>query len=200
MPRAKAGANAVTRITDARTQHFYIAYQLFGGESSMKFVTSCFFVVLLAACLWGQAAAPAQTPSSQTPAAPPTPPTHHDMGPGMHQQHMHEMKAHVEKIHATLDQMKANLAKVKDPAAKQQAQLDIDLWEGMVQHMDGMVNMMSDHPMGHEGMGHDGMGLQMGCCAGMKEGEHQGGCCGGMKCMQHSTGPASPALGEKALQ
>lgn len=181
----------------------------------MKFVTSCFFVVLLCACLWGQAAAPAQAPSSQTPAAPPTPPMHHDMGPGMHQEQMHEMKAHVEKMHATLDQMKANLAKVKDPAAKQQAQLDVDLWEGMVQHMDGMVKMMSDHPMGHEGMGHegmghdgmghegmghDGMGMQKGCCAGMKEGGHEGGCCGGMKCMQHSTGPASPDLNDKAPQ
>ena len=58
-------------------------------------------------------------------------------------QHMQEMKAQVEKMRATLEQMKTNLAKVKDPALKQQAQLDVDLWEGMVTHMEGMVLMMS---------------------------------------------------------
>ncbi|HET7440758.1 MAG TPA: hypothetical protein VFJ47_05595 [Terriglobales bacterium] len=168
----------------------------------MKLMTSFFVAVLLCACLWAQAAAPAQAPSSQAPAAAPAPPMHHGMGPGMHPEHMQEMKAQLAKMHMTLDQMKLNLAKVKDPAAKQQAQLDIDLWQGMVQHLDGMVKMMSDHPMGnagmgHDGMGHDDMGMQMDCCAGMKDSEHAGGCCGGMKCMQHRTGPASSDLGEK---
>jgi hypothetical protein len=77
---------------------------------------------------------------------------HHDMA-AMHQQHMQEMKDQAAKMRATVEQMKANLAKVKDPAVKQQSQLDIDLWEGMVSHMEGMANMMSDHR--GMGMHHD---------------------------------------------
>ena len=111
------------------------------------------------------------------------------MGPG-HQEHMQEMKTQLEKMHATLDQMKTNLAKLKDPAAKQQAQLDVDLWEGMVHHLDGMVKMMSD-----QGMPHEGAGMQMGCCVGMKDGAQAGGCCAGNKCMQgmHHESDKAPA-------
>jgi len=98
----------------------------------------------LVACVWAQA--PAQAP------APQTPPAHHGMQhdmAAMHEEHMQQMKDQVAKMRATLEQMKANLTKVKDPAVKQQSQLDIDLWEGMVKHMEGMVSMMSQH----EGMG-----------------------------------------------
>jgi hypothetical protein len=88
---------------------------------------------------------------------------------------MPDMKAQVEKMRATLDQMRANLAKVKDPALKQQAQFDVDLWEAMVEHMENMVQMMSDSPNRPMGHMHHGMG----CCGGMHKGE--GCCCGGMK-------------------
>jgi hypothetical protein len=112
---------------------------------------------------------------------------HHDKA-AMHQAHMQEMKDQVAKMRATLEQLKANLAKVKDPALKQQSQLDVDLWEGMVKHLEGMVEMMSHGGMGPgmgagmgPGMMGGGMHHEMGCCAGMKE----GGCCGGgNKCMQ----------------
>ena len=146
----------------------------------MRIVALFCSVVLLSVCVWAQAEAPAQPP--QYPPARPSSSMHHPVPSDEHEHHMQEMKAQVEKMHATLDQMKANLAKVKDPAARQQAQLNVDLWEGMVQHMDGMVKMMSDHPMPHEGAG-----MQMGCCMGMKKGEHGGGCCGGNKCMQHDS-------------
>jgi hypothetical protein len=147
----------------------------------MKSVFVCFVAVLLSACLWAQAA-PAATPAPQAPAAEPPPPMHHhgDMR-AMHDQHMQEMKAQLEKMHATLDQMKANLAKVKDSAARQQDQLDADLWEGLLKHMDEMVNMMSRHEGMGMGMMHGGMAGGMSCCKDMKEG---GGCCGGNKCMQ----------------
>ncbi len=50
--------------------------------------------------------------------------------------------------------MKANLSKITDPSLKQQAQYDVDLWEEMVQHMEGMSAMMN----AHSGMG---MGMDM---------------------------------------
>ena len=63
------------------------------------------------------------------------------------------MSAQAAKMRATLDKMKANLSKITDPALKQQAQYDVDLWEEMVQHMESMARMMS---------GHGGMGMGMG--------------------------------------
>jgi hypothetical protein len=159
----------------------------------MKTILSVFLLLALATGVWAQApAAPAQTPQA-TP-----PPRHHDMM-AMRQKHMQEMKDQAGKMRATLDKMKANLAAVKGAAAKQQAQLDVDLWESMVGHMEGMVKMMSEHEgmmgpgMMGPGMEHGGMmggmgsspamkaGGGGGCCAGMQEG---GGCCGGNKCMQ----------------
>jgi len=87
---------------------------------------------------------------------------------------MPDMKAQVEKMRAALDQMKANLAKLKDPTVKQQAQLDVDLWQAMVEHMEGMAKMVSHGPDQAMGDMHGGMG----CCGGMHKGD---GCCGGMK-------------------
>jgi len=149
----------------------------------MRSLFLCLALTLLTASTWAQgdaAPAPAQAPPAAAPMH-----RHHDMA-AMHQAHLQEMKDQVAKMRATLEQLKANLAKVKDPALKQQSQLDVDLWEGMVKHMEGMVEMMS-----HGGMG-PGMGAEMGagmmgggmhemrCCAGMKD----GACCGGNKCMQ----------------
>ena len=48
--------------------------------------------------------------------------------------------------------MKANLPKIKDSATKQQMQLDTELWDAMVSHLEGMQKMMSEHGMG--GMHH----------------------------------------------
>jgi len=132
---------------------------------------------------------------------------HHHGMQGMPPEHMQQMKADVEKMRATVDQMKSNLTKIKDPAAKQQAQLDADLWDGMVKHMQAMVDMMSQHEDSGamHGMGmsdHDGMAMmQGGCCGGMKEGGgccgdmkgdmKAGGCCGGGKCMKPNTPAAA---------
>lgn len=145
----------------------------------MKLATWAICVALLVT------AARAQTAPPQEPAPPARPPMqgccmhshqdgvsgHNMSGPGMA---MPDMKAQVEKMRATLDQMKANLAKVGDPAVKQQAQFDVELWQAMVEHMEGMVKMMSqapDMPMGNMQGG-------KGCCGGMHKGD---GCCGGMK-------------------
>ena len=119
----------------------------------MRSAVLCFALMALAACVWAQA--PTQAPAPQPP-----PPVHHGMHhdrAAMHQEHIQQMKDQVAKMRATLDQMKANLSKVKDPAVKQQSQLDIDLWEGMVQHMEGMVSMMSQHEGGMTGGTHHDM-------------------------------------------
>jgi hypothetical protein len=75
----------------------------------------------------------------------------HDHMMAMHQ-HMQSMQDQTAQMRATLEKMKANLAKISDPALKQQAQLNVDLWEAMVQHMEGMSKMMQ----AHHGMGMTG--------------------------------------------
>src|SRR5437588_11212872 len=163
----------------------------------MKFVASSLFLVLFNVCLWAQASAPDQSQIPQPPDAQSAPPMHHPMGHDMHQQHMQEMKAQLEKMQANLDQMKTNLVKIKDPAARQQARLNVDLWQDMVGHLDGMVKMMSDGGMHERGMMHGGAAMpRMACCDGMKEGAQKGGCCGDNKCMQgmhhEKDNPAEP--------
>ena len=83
-----------------------------------------------------------------------TPATHQQHMMAM-QQHMHEMKAQIAKMQANVDQMKANAAKITDPAVRQQADLDAQMWQMMVDHMQGMQQMMSEHGgMGGPGMHH----------------------------------------------
>ncbi len=131
-------------------------------------------------------------------AAPPASPMHHDAS--MHptpDQHMQEMKAQVEQMRATLNDMKANAATIKDSSAKRQAQLNTQLWEKMVAHLEGMVNMMSSHGAGGHAMSccgemkggkaEHGAGMMASnddCCSGMKEGKGGMSCCGegGMSC------------------
>lgn len=137
----------------------------------MKSAALCVALFLFSGCLWAQ----------EAPAPPPSPagPHHHEMS-AMHDQHMAEMKAQVEKMRATLNQMKATAAREKKSPEQLELQQNAELWDAMISHLEGMVKMMSEHPgpgmgmgmMQHEG--HEGMS----CCAGMKEGA---GCCGGMK-------------------
>lgn len=171
----------------------------------MKSVVLCFLLMFSVASLSAQST-PAATPAPAQNAMPPGPmhhPMHRPMG-AMPQQHMQEMKAQVEKMRATLEQMKLNLDRVSDPALKQQSQLDVDLWEAMVKHLEGMVSMMSGSGPGMDMM-QDGMqdGLKGGmscgagmkdggCCAGMKSGA---GCCSGNKCMKRAA--SAPAAADK---
>lgn len=141
----------------------------------MKFTMIGLVVILCCSGLW------AQTPATP-PAAPPM--QHHDMG-AMHKQHAAEMKAQVEKMRATLTQMKALVGKKTNTKEQKLAQENIELWDAMITHMEGMVKMMEPH----EGMGMmGGEDHGMSCCAGMKEG---GGCCGEGKCSKPK--PAAPA-------
>ena len=145
----------------------------------MKSIVLGFALVLSSVCL-------AQTNSAAPPPPPAEPPA-----PGAHMhhrtsdQHVEDMKAQVEKMRTALDQMKASVAKIKDPNARQQAQANVDLWDGMIQHMQGMVSMMSEHhDMGMMGDMPGGMD----CCAKMAD-LKEGGCCGGGQCMKPGEKP-----------
>jgi len=70
-----------------------------------------------------------------------------DHATAMH--HHMQMQEQVTKMRSTLDKMKANVGTISDPASREHAQLDLELWESMVQHMEDMVKMMS---MGGTGM------------------------------------------------
>lgn len=168
----------------------------------MKTAVLSFFLVLSASFSWAQDGSSA-TLAGQSAKPPST--MHHDMG-AMRQHPIEEMKAQVQKMRSTLDQMKVNLAKVKDPALKQQSQLDVDLWEAMVKHMEGMVSTMSEADGMGTGMMQGGPHSGMGCCAGMKDsgccGEMKSGagCCGGNKCMHGSSKNTQPAPDQPAPQ
>jgi hypothetical protein len=158
----------------------------------MKVVAVLIFLLFVSAMVFGQAAATQSAP-------PQAAPMEHPMRGEMMQHHMQEMKAQLDAMRAKIADIKANLAKVKDPAAKQALQADVDLWETMAGHMEAMQKMMP--PPGHgPGMAtqHEGGG----CCAGMmnhgaKSGDNTMSCCGGNKCMQSKSGspiaPETPA-------
>jgi len=168
----------------------------------MRLAVLAFASILLAGAL-----------SAQTAAAPPAMQHDHAMA-GMPDQHMQEMKAQVEQMRATLSDMKANYAGIKDSTAKRQAQLDTQLWEKMVAHLEGMVNMMSSHAAGDHSMaccggmmsakaaggagmnaaGHD-------CCSDMKDGKAGMSCCGegGMSCGKPQK-PGADSLPEHKME
>src|SRR6185437_9559184 len=107
-----------------------------GRENAMKYASFFLVVLFLSAGLAGQTTAPGATQG--------TPPPHQQHMMAM-QQHMQEMKAQIAKMQANVDQMKANAAKIKDPAVRQQADLDAQMWQMMVDHMQGMQQMMAEH-------------------------------------------------------
>jgi hypothetical protein len=115
----------------------------------MKSLAVLLAVTVAAVVLWGQNA----------PQNPPSPPMPHAHG-GMMDMHQHMVKTQDQAaaMRATLEKMKANVSKISDPALKQQAQYDVDLWEQMVQHMESMSAMMNAHA--GMGMG-SGMGMGM---------------------------------------
>ena len=116
----------------------------------MNLVRSLIAVCLVgAACLWAQTTSP-----------PSQPPMQHDHMMAMHHQMM-QMQDQVKKMRATLEKMRANLDKITDPVLKQQAQDNVDLWEQMVEHMEGMSKMMWGHPgMGMMDHMHGMQGMQ----------------------------------------
>ncbi len=150
-----AGVYSACRDSSEKNGRFCVVHThtVMKEKDFMKFFLSAVACVLLAVGAW------AQSPDQQE-SAPPSPPSgmHHEMGGPMMQQHMQEMKAQVESMRGKVEQMKSNLSKIKDPATRQQMQLDTDLWDAMVSHLENMQKMMSEHGMGGMHRGPHGPG------------------------------------------
>jgi len=66
----------------------------------------------------------------------------HDKMADMHKQHMEGMKADLAKMKESLERMKTNVAKIHNPDEKERWQANVDLWSGMVAHMEQMMKHM----------------------------------------------------------
>jgi hypothetical protein len=112
----------------------------------MKLVGWVVFALLAAASLRAQAV-PVQNaaPVPQTSPVPPPqsgfpsqPMTRGEINT-WHMQRMLQLMAELKAMHSKLDEKKANTAKVKDPALRQQLQLDNELWAMMLSHLEAMT-------------------------------------------------------------
>jgi mono/diheme cytochrome c family protein len=86
--------------------------------------------------------------ASEMPAAPKMEAMHKE-----HMEHMAAMKAQLQKLHAALDQMKANVDKITDADEKARWQANVDMWQTMVDHLDQMMKQMEAMPGPGMGMG-----------------------------------------------
>jgi hypothetical protein len=72
----------------------------------------------------------------------------HDMSK-MHEQMMNDMQADRDSMRSNLQKMKDQIGKVSDRGTKDQLQLNIDMWQSLIAHMDkhmaAMKKMMSAH-------------------------------------------------------
>ena len=70
----------------------------------------------------------------------------HDMSK-MHEQMMKDMQGDIDGMRSNLQKMKDQIGKVSDRETRNQLQLNIDMWQSLVdhmdKHMDAMKNMMS---------------------------------------------------------
>jgi class III cytochrome C family protein len=135
-------------------------------ENKMKARSMLFpAMVVFASMVWAQTT-PAQAPSADIhshSAAGTAKPAEKQPGmpadqgmAGMREQHMQEMKANLAKMHALLDQMKTSAAGM-DPKDQQAMQVNIQMWQMMIDHLDAMAqHMQSMQGMGMGGM-HDRM-------------------------------------------
>ena len=82
----------------------------------------------------------------------PTPAAHDRMA--MHEQMMKNMQADLDSMKANLQKMKDQLRAIEDPGIREQAQLNIAMWQSLIDNMDKHMQMMKSM-MGGQGMGHD---------------------------------------------
>ena len=72
----------------------------------------------------------------------------HDMSK-MHEQMMKDMQGDLDSMRSNLQKMKDQIGKVSDRGTRDQLQLNIDMWQSFVdhmdKHMDAMKNMMNAH-------------------------------------------------------
>lgn len=72
----------------------------------------------------------------------------HDMAK-MHEQMMNDMQGDIDSMRSNLQKMKDQIGKVSDRGTRDQLQLNIDMWQSLVdhmdKHMDAMKKMMGAH-------------------------------------------------------
>jgi hypothetical protein len=87
----------------------------------------------------------------------------HEHMQAMCKEHMEAMKADVQKLQSSFDQMKANVAKISNPEEKARWQANLDMWQTVVSHHDQMLKHMEDAQARGMGcgmrMGDMGMGM-----------------------------------------
>ncbi len=84
----------------------------------------------------------------------PAPPAGAQDRMAMHQQMMKSMQADVDSMKANLQKMKDQAGSIKDQGAKDQAQLNIAMWQSLIDNLDKHLQVMKGM-MGGPGMGHD---------------------------------------------
>jgi hypothetical protein len=160
----------------------------------MRLAARALCIAFLIATAWAQ--------TNPAPQDPPAPPRMHCMvgaqQPAMSTPPAPDMKAQLDIMRTKLEQMKVAVAKIKDPALKEQSQLDIDLWQSMIDHMQAMAAAMPPNAPMAMGAGPGGMR----CCAGMRSSMRTAGrCCAGMmngsggKCMKPTPAPQPSSPG-----
>jgi len=113
-----------------------------------RIVELCLVMFLCLSFGWAQ-----DTTQKQMTKPGPPPAAHERMG-AMHQQMMKSMQADLDSMKANLQKMKDQLRNIEDPGIREQAQLNIAMWQSLVDNMNKHMEMMKGM-MGGPGMGHD---------------------------------------------
>jgi TolA-binding protein len=79
----------------------------------------------------------------------------HDMSK-MHEQMMNDMQADLDSMRSNLQKMKDQIGKVSDRGTKEQLQLNIDMWQSLIGHMDKHMAAMKKMMSAHKGATSDG--------------------------------------------
>ena len=78
----------------------------------------------------------------------------HDMSK-MHDQMMKDMQADSDNMRANLQKLKDQIGKVSDRATRDQLQLNIEMWQSLIDHMDKHMTEMKNMMGAHEGPKHE---------------------------------------------
>lgn len=117
----------------------------------MKPLAALFICLALGVLGFSQDSTAHQGMSSMGQAGQPSGMGMHDMHgmANMHTQMMNDMQADLDSMRSTLQKMKDGMDKVSDRATKDQLQLNINLWQSLIDHMEkhmaGMRKMMNSH-------------------------------------------------------
>jgi len=111
----------------------------------------CLAMILCLGSAWAQDT----TQKQQTKPGPP--PGAHDRA-AMHQQMMSSMQADLDSMKANLEKMKSQVANVKDQSTKDQLQLNIAMWQSLIDNIDKRFQMMKQMGAGAPPMHDHGHG------------------------------------------